>query len=421
MVGIDMAIVIPSSKTYDRQNPKVRDNIIERIEVGAVEVLPNNEYETPVYNEKFSSFELIDTSGDPDKKDVGLKAEYKYTNIGSTNSSTVAFVAYCGYQSYKKSSFSLTIPRLKRNSFLNSIMYGEDKDGNANIKYNVYCSKRTGNAEGTFIYGGSYDGFTGCTNIVLKEGKLEDTKNYSLPKEVSYTYSGTNSSAGLSGSATANAKMYEGESIVKATPTYEENQILINFDIISKVTVVKLGTNPVVVASGNFLGKGSYEEYIPKQIEITIYGNTIGIDLTDKTIYIPENDTVSKKVHSVDGNELMQTSNYLLDTGKNAIETMYGETRLQYEKGKETATVLCSIGDYFDNESGEKVVSIDNSTGKMSFDIYDKVIPMVYTRDGTDKPMSYKPNGDPKVFQVLGSKIYYDGAVWQELSLQEFD
>ena len=41
-------------KIYEKQNPKVRDNVIERIEVGAVEVVPNNEYETPVYNENIN-------------------------------------------------------------------------------------------------------------------------------------------------------------------------------------------------------------------------------------------------------------------------------------------------------------------------------------------------------------------------------
>ena len=49
-----MAILIPSKNIYDKQNPKVRDNVIERIEVGAVEVVPDNEYETPVYNQQYT-------------------------------------------------------------------------------------------------------------------------------------------------------------------------------------------------------------------------------------------------------------------------------------------------------------------------------------------------------------------------------
>lgn len=64
---------------------------------------------------------------------------------------------------------------------------------------------------------------------------------------------------------------------------------------------------------------------------------------------------------------------------------------------------------------------IKNLTGiiKMVFDIGDNVIPQMYGADGKDHPMSRYPDGTPKVFRVCGTKIYYDGAVWQELSLQE--
>ena len=43
-----MAIIIPSKNLYNKDNQKVRDNVIERIELEAVEVAPYNEYETPV-------------------------------------------------------------------------------------------------------------------------------------------------------------------------------------------------------------------------------------------------------------------------------------------------------------------------------------------------------------------------------------
>ena len=45
-----MAIKIPSKNIFEKHNPKVRDNVIERIEVGAVEVVPKNEYDTVVYD-----------------------------------------------------------------------------------------------------------------------------------------------------------------------------------------------------------------------------------------------------------------------------------------------------------------------------------------------------------------------------------
>lgn len=88
----------------------------------------------------------------------------------------------------------------------------------------------------------------------------------------------------------------------------------------------------------------------------------------------------------------------------------------QYKNGKETATILCSISDYYTTEGD---IAIDTKTGKMSFSIGDKVIPMVYGSDKVDKPMSQYKSGSAKVFRVVGLRFVYDGAVWQELTLQE--
>lgn len=100
-----------------------------------------------------------------------------------------------------------------------------------------------------------------------------------------------------------------------------------------------------------------------------------------------------------------------------AIDSMFSETIDQYQKGKETATLLCSISDYYE-ENGEKVISSDKSTGRMTFDLYDEVVPQVLSANGEDIPMSTK-EGRAKRFMVLGITPIYDGAVWQEIYLQE--
>lgn len=56
---------------------------------------------------------------------------------------------------------------------------------------------------------------------------------------------------------------------------------------------------------------------------------------------------------------------------------------------------------------------------EMVFQIGDEVIPMAYGADRRDYPMSRNKDGTAKKFKVLGSRVFYDGAVWQELSLQE--
>ena len=177
------------------------------------------------------------------------------------------------------------------------------------------------------------------------------------------------------------------------------------------------GDPPVQHGNPRFELSGDYTHYTADRLDITIYGDKIGISLTDKKVYIGE--TPHRKVYSFDGNELMQESNYYKGvSNQNAIEHAFLKTLAQYENGKETATLLCSISDYYD-EYGNKALSTKGDA-KMSFDIGDLVIPMICNEKREDVPMSYYTDGRPKVFRVVGVKMIYDGAVWQELTLQEY-
>lgn len=74
----------------------------------------------------------------------------------------------------------------------------------------------------------------------------------------------------------------------------------------------------------------------------------------------------------------------------------------EWANGKETAVIRCSV-----------------PSNLSVYQIGDEVIPMVYGEDGKDRPMSLYKDGTKKVFRVVGTKFIYDGAVWQELTLQE--
>lgn len=56
---------------------------------------------------------------------------------------------------------------------------------------------------------------------------------------------------------------------------------------------------------------------------------------------------------------------------------------------------------------------------KKAFQIGDSVCPMVKNFDGSEKALSYYEDGTPKIFSVMASRILYDGAVLQELTLKE--
>ena len=499
-----MAIIIPSKNIYEVQNPKVRDNVIDRIEVNATEVVPNNEYETPVYNTN-QTINQVSANSDIDEN---LSAPTNATSGGGATAKILS-VAYVAYNDKKTYDFTVDIPILQSNKYISNLILGKDKDGNPNIKYALYGKEETGTATGIWKIKSSAIGFTvikgditySTPSAISGEGALEIKKELVLMEDT-YTPSIT---------AKANTTLEDIGTLADINyPTKIEKDgkeyYRISGNIMCGVRTVGIkGASGWNSASGNtepttISLSGNYVRYVPTSIEITIYGNTIGIDLTDKTVYI--NGETAKKVHSVDGNELMQTTNYrefnrswemvqdtdykiITNSGEIAplalkitttisfinddaisakktvsyrvsgvyysqivgegvdifsfeglatrisisatlnrklysIKSMYGGTQEEYARGKETATIRCSIADYYD-ESGNKVIAIDNSTKKMFFEEGDQVIPMVYGADGQDHAMSLYKNGSPKVFNVLGSKIYYDGAVWQELSLQEVD
>lgn len=419
-----MAILIPSKNIYDKQNPKVRDNVIERIEVAAVEVVPDNEYETPVYNEKGI---IKETSQDKNTENGEIVA--KTITTGADIGIVGVWIANSDISNQKVINKTITIPKVKENHWIYSILYGKDKDGNNQIKYSLHGNIGTGTCSrniswelpnGVLVSGKEYDAKLNSIGDIIYNGitAVKEKETFDYYSDIISSYKGKPHDIFNEKEVVSTLKPKDISSVVSFQD--KENEYVISIDIMSSITVSRLGgggENNTSGVGGNLTITGTYEVYTPTEIEITIYGNTIGIDLTDKTVYI--NGETAKKVHSVDGNELMQTSNYYQHTDTNAIEKVFSETLNDYTKGKETATIRCSISDYYDFNSGDKVLSIDNSTGKMSFKMYDRVIPMVYGADGKDRPMSSYQDGKGKVFQVLGSKIYYDGAVWQELSLQE--
>lgn len=418
-----MAIIIPSKNIYAKQNPKVRDNVIERIEVGAVDIVPNNEYETPVYNEKF----LIknDLLEDTQIANSDTDGSYWGASAGGVSATRISG-SYVGYLNQKTFNVTVQIPVIEKNKYIKYLQTKVDKNGNENIKYSLFGIIKQGTATAQWKYKAV------ATVAQITEGDISysnptsvsEEKSIDFPNEISISeYS---DSAGQVGSS-AKQSLIPWGNIKTAEAIEKTNYYEINLEIMAGLTVVKMtsysftnGNSDTYLPPSTLSFSGDYEIFEPTSIEITFYGNTIGIDLTDKTVYI--NGETAKKVHSVDGNELMQTSNYIMgenSTKTKALDKMFGDTQIDYARGKETATIRCSISDYYDGD--QKVIAIDNSTGKMSFDISDRVIPMVYGADGEDRPMSTYQDGSPKVFQVLGSNIYYDGAVWQELSLQEVD
>lgn len=576
-------IRIPSKSIYDKDNPKVRDNVIERIEVESKEVVPSSQINTSVYSQK-KLVDNISTLNGTSGGGIITGDSIVIANYNNNNRRYVSAITGLKFESKYTITPEIYFPKNKDNSVITKIIDkikekeyidGEEKEVEKN-NIKVFPEIRQLKYDGTSTYNTStgkfdYEGATyglpqstllqGFENISEKKQLKDFGLSFDSPtKETVETFEAYHS--------LEQKKDVYGEkdillamNYIKATglgwqpyiddeddpfPNYieeftqHEEQLIqgdltITEETIDKIEYYKISSVKLFIGLDitfmsslvEWKNESEIEGLIKNvkavatkitqtctDISFNVYGDTIGIDLQDKTVYI--NGQTAKKVHSIDGNELMQTSNYVkiptgelikltqgspftqtgdyrfswlpdeqnatdvmveihnpeyigsdiivrvwdaqdpqgigvdyefpnndgvcvtnhgyyLDiqrgievyarkkTTKNATETMYGNTQNLYKRGKETATIRCSISDYYNYESGDKVISVDNSTGKMCFEIGDKIIPMVYGADGNDYPMSRYQDGTPKVFQVLGTRNFYDGAVWQELYLQELD
>lgn len=486
-----MAIKIPSKNIYNIDNPKVRDNLIDNISLNETIISPSNEYETTIYNGKETNIELSQFSNDPEQNDVGIDTQVQIGSLDNGSSINIGYISYCGYQDYYTSPIRIDFPIIINNKYISKIYYGKDDNGEPNIKITALCKKTIGDATADATFIGNK--FREIKNILLGEGSIISNDLFAIPNTIENTHS--DSMHHTSATVSSSAKLYQSPSLLTATPIIEQNNVSIRFSAVSQVTVVKFSYTAVGVQPSTsstlqtFNIKGTYEKYIPTQIQVTVYGNTIGIDLTDGSITQGGGD----KPFSLSGNELMQDSSkiYVKDTveihsvqddpnsgtitqyfiyfycnsspktivvDNNEYEVLTNEglkpdniyyfksySRLfndgdkpsvtlcfssanylaknilsAYSKGKETATLLCSISDYFDYSNPKnKLISKHGADGlPMTFSLHDIVVPMVYQPNGKDAPMS-KKGILAKEFEVVGVKMIYDGAVWQELTLQE--
>ena len=393
-----MAITIPSKNIYGSpSNNKIIKNKIDNISVEQKIVSPNNEYGVTVFNEK--KLDLSTTQS------VGSDEKYESTGFSQTGGGVTAITGAMWYaKADTKSIYKTTIfiPILQKNKYVSDISVGVDKNGENNINVNVYglVSKGTASANWDAQYNQNAQGNFDITIGDINYNQTESSEqNFSIPKNIDKTYS----------AGAYELKAYLDISNIGNLSTTTAEKVQIGNIDYYKMYIETLCSVRTVSMGGSFSQyynqfslSGEYETYTPKHIEITVYGNTIGISLEDG---IYEYKVGQNNPYSFRGNELLQdsattlsSSSVRVDVAEHLAKSVYSE----YKNGKETAVIRCSIPENL-----------------LVFNIGDEVIPMVYGADGADRPMSRYKDGADKVFVVVGTKFIYDGAVWQEITLQE--
>ena len=352
-----MAIVIPSKNIHSINFDPVIDNQIDKVEIEAKEIVPDNHYEETVYNEAII-------------ENINNKTQFSENiwNYGRKNiQAPMVYTVYISQIVFRPRYITkmIQIPINQKNSYIKDIFDKVDKEGNPNIRISINGRKfKSNNARGMFE--ASFDSSGEINKVqssVYVSGSASHDGEYEqfveLPTEETYTANITNAS-GSSMSVTSNLSFIPDTNITEAlfsivTNEKGENCYQITLKIYSDLQVYKLsGYNSEQSQAPqnmylDFSMSGVYEEYLSDKIDITFYGNKIGIDLQENTVTIGN----GNKIFSFDGNELIQTTNTPTQVSK------YQSVIDDWKNGKQTATITCSISEYSD-ESGKLIKSTND-------------------------------------------------------------
>lgn len=172
-------------------------------------------------------------------------------------------------------------------------------------------------------------------------------------------------------------------------------------------------------ATGEDDGSPGYAREIITSISITIEARKL--EKEDNVQYSGDDNT---RPFEMAESSLLTTQVYMQSESSKVqlAEWLVNRAHENYKDGKETATIRCSLVDYYNSDGVLEIsptnYSANNANTRMMFSVGDIVIPYVATPTG-DRPMSLHPDGTPKSFRVTGVTLISDGAVWQELQLQE--
>lgn len=451
-----MVIVIPSKHIYDKDNDKVRDNKIDKVEIKGNEVLPNNEYDTNVYNTKVNITDYTMPSAVP-----YAGTRYSYNAVDPWNVKYNAAVAEVRLAECTQN-ITVTFPSKETFSVITKVLSGKDKDGDEQVKYTVFCDKKTYTIPNIKTY--AYFWFDDNTIIPIKEmvyiapelgevGGADDkrvlkTTSYNnaitIPKEVSNE---TKFTGVIGESLTAKATANFLNSTVLGAVYYDNDTYTMTASMLCGYCVDYLNGElstytqgiPVLDSNVDYNGftdadddtdnvaidgvvrriitvSGTTEFYVPKYIEFTFKGDKIGIDMNDKTITI--NGDGSHPI-SFEGNELMQTTNYVMDggTSKDQLTTAFGKTMDLYKNGKETATITCDIHDEYCNITKNLSYNTKGSEGYSHVDQYDFYTTDFYDIGQTEqgvKGFKFDVKGTPNSSKIVLTVEPHDPVQYQE-------
>lgn len=386
MVVISMAIIIPSTKIYEQTNNKIIDNQISSVEINENQVEQSTGIRSGIDRGVYS------------KNIEGTSESYgrvfdKFNNYILTNT-TEPFLGTSTLYTYYLEEKLEVIP------------YGEIEEDFSS--FDLYLTQNLGELMPDMTK-------ANIGTVVTKLGKnlVESKEEFDL-LEATIT---THTLISNSGNTAFQILAQKGFDMVYAIDTtlsssekiviYFKTRYFLGVDCNSVDLIDELQGAEVWAI---FLSSFSYQ---PSYTSVTQTSTKITNGVGTKPILLSSNE-LTTNLTTINSDTYTDIASAFVLSG--------------YANGKETATVLCDISEYYDDNLVLSISTQDNAL-PMIFNVGDIVIPYVTknvydsitgTYSLTEVPLSII-NGNPKLFKVVSNKIISDGVPRQKLTLVESD
>lgn len=356
-----MSIIIPAKNIYEINDQKVIDNEVDNIEVTVKDVSLSTKYSETVFHEVY---DLSEQYYEQNLDNFDFKEDISRYRDGVLSSyQAIGVFNYVEYNNHKYINKTILIPKLKNNQFIQNLVLGTDSEGNRKINISIGGHTKTGtvsssNWSGEINYVDDKYVFSNLQKnpFSYSEGVESEPIIFQIPTKLSIAET-QDTIVGPLGKE-ASVFVFDGNIATVSPTTIIENGIeyyQLFLKILSGVRTVSFSSyntavnNPtkIEIPVNSFIKTNKYVEYIAEQVEISILGNTLFIDLKDETVKIGD----GQHVYSFSGNELMQKSNIP------TVDKTYKKIFREWKNGREIAQIKCGISEYYDIE--KKIIYIN--------------------------------------------------------------
>lgn len=393
-----MSIIIPSASIYDKENQKVIKNDYSRISIKNDNIKESTgNYSISITNYSVEKDDDGNITGITDVFYDALGEDSFYNNRVDETYRSLRYVgAYIA-----KGEYLLDLNTAKISSISINYLRGYYTDSSRTTVHSYGDERILSKEDVVLIFptGLQGSGYSADQFVTQTDDKLSDEYQLAFSMALWHNYK----------SQKLGFKYYWGDGSTSISRRIFSDYLLVFFGFVSSYdTDLGVGDHPT----------GYARDFITS-ISITLEARKL-----EKEDNVQHSGDDNTRPFEMPESSLLTTQTYMQgESGKVQLaEWLVNRAYENYKEGIETATVRCSLVDYYNSDGVLEIsptnYSADNANTRMMFSVGDIVIPYVATPNG-DRPMSSKPDGTPKEFLVTGVTLISDGAIWQELQLQE--